>query len=100
MNSSIHLVSNLTGPIIPISRPQAWTNGNYITVANSEKDDALMEVVESLDSVSYVMPGDSKKAIILMLGDSSEDHMARCGADWVMKRGCHALKSLPSMRMC
>jgi hypothetical protein len=39
----------------------------------------------------YGGPADSKKAIILMLGDSSEDHMAKCGADWVIKRGCHAL---------
>ena len=36
-------------------------------------------------------PADSKKAVILMLVDSSTDRMARCGAGWVIARGCHAL---------
>ena len=39
----------------------------------------------------YGGPADSKKAIILMLGDSSTDRMARCGAGWLIVRGCHAL---------
>ena len=39
----------------------------------------------------YGGPADSKKAIILMLGDSSTDRMARCGAGWLIARGCHAL---------
>ncbi|MBO4391328.1 MAG: acyl-CoA thioester hydrolase [Lachnospiraceae bacterium] len=39
----------------------------------------------------YGGPTDSKKAVILMLGDSSTDHMAKCGAKWLIKRGCHAL---------
>ncbi len=36
-------------------------------------------------------PADSRKAVILMLGDSSTDHMAKCGARWVIRNGCHAL---------
>ncbi len=39
----------------------------------------------------YGGPADSKKAVILMLGDSSTDHMAGCGAKWLMKKGCHVL---------
>ena len=39
----------------------------------------------------YGGPSDSRKAVILMLGDSSEDHMARCGAAWLKDRGCHVL---------
>ncbi len=39
----------------------------------------------------YGGPAESRKAVILMLGDSSTDHMAKCGAKWVMKCGCHAL---------
>ena len=39
----------------------------------------------------YGGPADSKKAIILMLGDSSTDRMARCGAGWLIAHGCHAL---------
>ena len=65
-----------------------------------KKQQIFTEEHDGFIGAYYGGPADSKKAIILMLGDSSEDHMARCGADWVMKRGCHALKSLPSMRMC
>ena len=39
----------------------------------------------------YGGPSDSKKAIIIMLGDSSTDHMAKCGAGWLIRCGCHAL---------
>ena len=39
----------------------------------------------------YGGPAGSKKAVILMLGDSSTDRMARCGAGWVIENGCHAL---------
>ena len=39
----------------------------------------------------YGGPEQSRKAVILMLGDSSEDYMARCGAAWVIENGCHAL---------
>ena len=39
----------------------------------------------------YGGPKDSKKAIILMLGDSSTDRMARCGAGWLIANSCHAL---------
>ncbi|MBR6954463.1 MAG: acyl-CoA thioester hydrolase [Clostridia bacterium] len=39
----------------------------------------------------YGGPAGSRKAVILMLGDSSTDHMARCGAGWLIRNGCHAL---------
>lgn len=39
----------------------------------------------------YGGPAGSKKAIILMIGDSSTDHMAKCGAGWLVRNGCHAL---------
>ena len=39
----------------------------------------------------YGGPSDSRKAVILMLGDSSTDYMARCGAAWMITHGCHAL---------
>lgn len=39
----------------------------------------------------YGGPSDSRKAVIIMLGDSSTDRMARCGAVWIISRGCHAL---------
>ena len=39
----------------------------------------------------YGGPDGSKKGVIMMLGDSSEDRMARCGAGWIIQNGCHAL---------
>ncbi len=39
----------------------------------------------------YGGPAGNRKAVIIMLGDSSVDHMAKCGAKWIIKRGCHAL---------
>lgn len=40
----------------------------------------------------YGGPEDSRKAVIIMLGDSSTDRMASCGAKWLIKNGgCHAL---------
>ena len=42
-------------------------------------------------SAYYGGPADSRKAVILMLGDSSTDRMARCGAGWLIGNGCHAL---------
>ena len=39
----------------------------------------------------YGGPADSRKAVIIMLGDSSTDRMAGCGAKWLIKQGCHAL---------
>lgn len=39
----------------------------------------------------YGGPSGSRKAMILMLGDSSTDYMARCGAAWIKDQGCHAL---------
>lgn len=41
---------------------------------------------------------DSAKGVILMLGDSADDHMARCGAKWLHKRGCHAMGMSPAKK--
>ena len=62
-------VSNVLG--IMDVQPQDYrkTNGNYITVTNADKNDALMNVVGGLETVSYVMPGDSKKAITFPMDD-------------------------------
>ena len=39
----------------------------------------------------YGGPESGTKAMILMLGDSSDDYLARCGAKWLMEQGCHVL---------
>ena len=38
------------------------------------------------------------KAVILMLGDSSDDRMAVSGAKWVHMNGCHALCMSPDKK--
>lgn len=39
----------------------------------------------------YPSDSPSSRAMIIMLGDSSDDRLARSGARWVHKTGCHAL---------
>lgn len=48
----------------------------------------------------YPMPHPKKtdKAVILMLGDSSEDRMAVSGAKWLHRQGCHALAMSPDKK--
>lgn len=45
-------------------------------------------------------PNDSptEKAMILMLGDSSDDRLAKSGAKWVHGLGCHALAMSPARK--
>ncbi|MBQ6238927.1 MAG: acyl-CoA thioester hydrolase [Firmicutes bacterium] len=40
----------------------------------------------------------AQKGIILMLGDSSEDYMAACGAKWLNKQGIHVLAMSPDKK--
>ena len=62
-------VSNVMGimDVKPVDYRQ--TNGNYITITNTDKNADLMNVVDGLESVSYVMPGDSKKSITMPMDD-------------------------------
>ena len=48
----------------------------------------------------YPLPGTrrSDRAMLLMLGDSSEDHMAVTGAKWLHQQGCHALCISPDKK--
>ena len=48
----------------------------------------------------YPAPGAKQTdcAMILMLGDSSEDRMAASGAKWLHRQGCHALAMSPDKK--
>lgn len=48
--------------------------------------------------VWYPNPAGSKKAIIMMMGDSAEDYMARCAAKWIHSLGCHAMGMAPAKK--
>ena len=39
----------------------------------------------------YPAPAESKRGMIIMLGDSAEDHMAKCGAKWLNQQGIHVM---------
>ena len=43
-------------------------------------------------------PQNTNRAVILMLGDSSEDRMAVTGAKWLHRQGCHALCMSPDKK--
>ena len=46
----------------------------------------------------YPNPDGSNRALILMLGDSSEDRMAVSAAKWIHRQGCHALAMSPDKK--
>ena len=45
------------------------TNGNYITIPNTAKTEDLLKVVEALETVAFVLPGDTKKVVTLPMDD-------------------------------
>ena len=46
----------------------------------------------------YPAEGTSSKGIIIMLGDSSEDRMAKSGAKWLNKQGIHVMAMSPDKK--
>ena len=53
---------------------------------------------DGFNGVWYENPVPSKRGVILMLGDSSEDRMAVCGAKWLQENGCHAMAMSPDKK--
>ncbi|MBQ3290998.1 MAG: ABC transporter ATP-binding protein/permease [Mogibacterium sp.] len=62
-------VSNALGIFDVQPEDYRTTSGNYITVSNPDKTENLMDLVGSLDSVTYVLPGDSKRSLTLPMDD-------------------------------
>ena len=46
----------------------------------------------------YPAPGQSGRGLIIMLGDSSEDYMARTAAKWLNRQGIHAMAMSPDKK--
>lgn len=46
----------------------------------------------------YPNPNGSDSGIIVMLGDSSEDYMARCGVKWLHRQGIHVMAMSPDKK--
>ena len=43
----------------------------------------------------YPLDRPSEKGIIAMLGDSSDDHLVKCGAKWLHQQGCQVMAMSP-----
>ena len=62
-------VSNVRGLLEVKPADYRTTHGNYITIPNAERRTDLLDVVESLETVAYVLPGETKKSVTLPLDD-------------------------------
>lgn len=62
-------VSNVMGLLEIKPVDYRTTNGNYLTVANTKKTEALMDVVSELKNVKYVVPGDTRINITMPMDD-------------------------------
>lgn len=62
-------ISNLFGLLDVKPVDYRTTNGNYLTVYNPEKTEEMLDLVESLEGVSYVLPGETRKTITIPLDD-------------------------------
>ena len=70
-------VSNVMGLLEVKPVDYRTTNGNYVTVTNATKTDDLLNLVGSLENVSYVLPGDTKKNITLPMDDYLQTNYAQ-----------------------
>ena len=70
-------VSNVMGLLEVKPVDFRTTNGNYITIANTAKTEELLNLVGSLENVTYVLPGDTKKNITLPMDDYLQTNYAQ-----------------------
>ena len=64
---------------------------------NMQKESMIPEI-DGFYGAYYPNSRPSDKAMILMLGDSSDDRLAVSGAEWIHGMGCHALAMSPSKK--
>lgn len=62
-------VSNVFGIFDVQPKDYLTTCADYVTVSNPQRNEDLMNIIEGLDGVSYVIPGDTKKSVTLPLDD-------------------------------
>ena len=70
-------VSNVLGLIDVKPVDYRTTNGQYVTISNTAKTEDLIELVGSLENVSFVLPGDTKKRITLPMNDYLQTNYAQ-----------------------
>ena len=69
-------VSNVLGLLEVKPVDYRTTNGNYLTIDNPEKSAEMLDLVEELDTVAYVLPGETKKVVTLPLDDYDQTGLA------------------------
>ena len=62
------------------------------------KKEKMIPEINGFYGAYYRSNRPSDRALILMLGDSSDDRMAMCGAKWAHENGCHALAMSPDRK--
>ena len=62
-------ISNVLGLLEVKPVDYRTTNGNYVTVSNTSMTEDLLELVDSLETVSFVIPGDTKMSITMPMDD-------------------------------
>ena len=62
-------ISNVRGLLEVQPVDYRTTNGNYFTFTNSEDPEEMMDLVESLETVAYVLPGETRKIVTIPLDD-------------------------------
>lgn len=69
-------VSNVLGLLEVKPVDYRTTSGNYITVSNTAKTADMLELVESLENVSYVIPGETRVVVTLPMDDYLQTNYA------------------------
>ena len=62
------------------------------------KKESMIPDINGFYGAYYQSSRPTDRALILMLGDSSDDRMAMCGAKWAHENGCHALCMSPDKK--
>lgn len=62
-------VSNVLGLLEVKPADYRTTNGNYVTISNTDKTEAMIDLVNGLESVSYAIPGTTNINMTLPMDD-------------------------------
>lgn len=62
-------ISNVYGLLEVKPVDYRTTNGNYITIPASDRIEQMLDIIGSLETADYVLPGETKKTVTLPLDD-------------------------------
>ena len=70
-------ISNVLGLLDVKPVDYRTTNGNYVTISNTDKSEKMIDAVGALESVSFVMPGETTISVTLPLDDYLQTNYAQ-----------------------